>query len=107
MRKIRIGELFCGPGGLALGAQLASGTFRKFGYDSEQKVINLFYKVFPSYEKMPDSARDIFDQLLDYDSVTYNPWTGEGEINEVKRKYILGNKILTEAQLKKLIRHLL
>jgi DNA (cytosine-5)-methyltransferase 1 len=33
MRKIRIGELFCGPGGLALGAQLASGTFRKFGYD--------------------------------------------------------------------------
>lgn len=80
---------------------------RKFGYDSEQKVINLFYKVFPSYEKMPDSARDIFDQLLDYDSVTYNPWTGEGEINEVKRKYILGNKILTEVQLKKLIRHLL
>jgi DNA (cytosine-5)-methyltransferase 1 len=35
MKKLKIGELFCGPGGIALGAELANKSVKKLGYEFE------------------------------------------------------------------------
>jgi DNA (cytosine-5)-methyltransferase 1 len=35
MKKLKIGELFCGPGGIALGAELANKSAKKLGYEFE------------------------------------------------------------------------
>jgi len=71
--------------------------------DDNQITVNILHVMFPIYDHIPNDIRELLEYLL-ADAVS--PW--QNQVNErLGRKYILGNKILSERQFRKLISHLL
>jgi len=83
---------------------IISDMFKFYGYGRYQVVANVLHRIFPDYDSIPFNAIYSVEDLLR--SVDSNPWLGEIDEN-TRRKYVLGNKILTERQFRKLINHLL